>query len=391
MSLDLARLRAETPGCAGHLHFNHAGASLMPEPVLDAVIGQLRREALEGAMEAGAAAAGRIEAARGSAARLLGAEPGEIAFAASGSAAWGLAFAALGPLRPGDRILVGRQEWGGNLATMRRAAERAGACIEAVPCDEAGQVSAAALTELLDERVRLVALTWLPANGGLINPAAAIGQVTRRAGVPYFIDAGQALGQMPVDVADLGCDVLKGAGRKYLRGPRGTALLYVRSGFLDRCEPPYLDVASAPWSDAGRQSLRPDARRFETSELPVALLLGLGAALDYALALGIQDIRRRIDMLAEDLRGRLATIPGVMVRDLGIERSGLVSFTRKGMAASEIKARLAAQRIAIGANGIAYTPLDMTARGLSEIARASVSYFTSEDEIDRLAAALRRL
>jgi cysteine desulfurase / selenocysteine lyase len=391
MMLDLARLRAETPGCADHAHFNHAGASLMPVPVLDAVIGQLRREALEGAMEAGAAVAERVEAARGSAARLLGATPGEIAFATSGSAAWGLAFASLGPLRAGDRILVGRQEWGGNLATMRRAAERAGAQIETIPCDEAGQVSAAALAEQLDERVRLVALTWLPANGGLINPAAAIGQVTRRAGVPYFIDAGQALGQVPVDVAALGCDVLKGAGRKYLRGPRGTALLYVRESFLPHCEPPYLDVVSAPWTAAEHQALRPDARRFETSELPVALLLGLSAAIDYALALGIPSIRRRIDALATDLRERLASIPGVTVRDLGIERSGLVSFTREGMEASEIKARLACQNIAIGANGIAYTPLDMRARGLTAIARASVSYFTSDDEIDHLVNSLRGL
>src|SRR6185369_7841916 len=201
-----------------------------------------------------------------------------------GSAAFGLAFAALPRLAAGDRILVGRQEWGGNLGTMIRAATKVGASVEAIACRDDGSVDPEALSRMIDDRVRLVALTWLPANGGLINDAAAIGRVTRRAGVPYFIDAGQAVGQVPVDVAALGCDILKGACRKYLRGPRGTALLYVRKEFLQHLEPVFLDVQSAPWVDGGPVP-RQDARVFETVETSVALQLGLGAALRQALAL----------------------------------------------------------------------------------------------------------
>ncbi len=390
MNLDIEGLRAATPGCAVGIHLNHSGASLPPQEALTAIIEHLQREALDGPMEAAAHVTERIEGLRADTAALLGASADEIAFTSSASAAWGLPFAALPPLRHGDRVIVGRQEWSGNLATLQFAADRAGATIEVIPVQPDGSADAEALAAMIDDRVRLISLTWLPANGGLINDAAAIGQVARAAGIPYFVDAGQALGQLPIDVKALGCDVLKGAGRKFLRGPRGVALLYVRRSFLDRLQPAYLDVLSAPWTAHG-PVMRQDARRFETSETAVALLLGLGAALKLAQALGIPAIRARIAALADGLRARLADIPGVTLRDLGTERSGLVSFTVEGMPAQAVRARLVAERIAIGANGIAYTPLDMAARGLDEIARASVSYFNTEEELDRLCRAAAAL
>ncbi|MDU0339903.1 aminotransferase class V-fold PLP-dependent enzyme [Bosea rubneri] len=385
--LDIEQLRAATPGCATSVHFNHAGASLMSGATLAAVTEQLRREALHGPHEASVAVQGRLDEARADAARLLNARATEIAFTSSGSAGWGLAFAALPPLRAGDRILVGRHEWGGNLATMQRAATRAGARIEVIPCREDGSVDPDALAGMIDERVRLVALTWLPANGGLINDAAAIGRVTRAAGIPYFVDAGQALGQIPVDVEAIGCDVLKGAGRKHLRGPRGTAILYVRAAFRPQLDTVFSDVLSAPWTVQGA-ALRDDARIFETSEHAVALLLGLGVALHEALALGVPAIRDQIDLTAQRLRAELAAIDGVAVHDLGQQRSGLISFTVADLDVNTVKNRLARTGISAGANGPAYTPFDMEARGLAGIVRASVSYLTSEQEIGRLLAAV---
>lgn len=382
-TLDIEQLRAQTPGCAISTHFNHSGSSLPSNTVLAAVTEHLQRESLYGPMEAAANAAGLIDEARADAAGLIGAAPAEIAFSSSGSAAWGLAFAALPQLVAGDRILVGRQEWGGNLSTMQAAAKRAGARIEIIPVNEDGSVDANALAAMIDDRVRLVALTWLPANGGLINDAAAIGKVTRAAGVPYFIDAAQALGQLPVDVSAIGCDMLKGSGRKFLRGPRGAAILYLRKAFLETLEPAYLDVLSSTWGEDGPH-MRADAQRFETSEKPIALLLGLGAALKQARSLGMDAIRRRIRELSGQLRDQLAAIPGVAIHDLGTEKSGLVSFTVAGIAPQTIRSKLAEKRITIAANGIPYTPLDMTARGLNEIARASVSYLNTTDEIDRL-------
>ncbi len=384
---DVAALRAATPGCEQNAFFNHSGASLASAGTLAAIRQHLDREARDGAMEAGGAAEPLVDAARRQAEALLNAGVDDVAFTSSATAAIGLAFAALPPLRTGDRILVGRHEWGGNVSTYTAAAERAGAKVEVIPCRDDGSVDPQALARMIDQRVRLVSLTWLPANGGLVNDAAAIGRITRTAGVPYFVDAGQALGQMPVDVRAIGCDVLKGTARKFLRGPRGTALLYVRRGFVPQLRPAFLDVQSAPWTD-GRVTPRADARVFETVEIPVALLAGLGVALREARSIGITPIQNRISRLATRLRELLADTPGVTLRDLGTQRSGLVSFTVDGMAAQDVRQQLARQHIIVGANGVSYTPFDMTARGLQGIVRASVSHLNTEDEIQGLAAAV---
>jgi len=389
--LDIERLRAATPGCAISAFFNHSGASLPSTATLAAITSHLEREALYGGMESAAAAMAQVDATRADAEALLGAGPDEVAFTSSASAAIGLAFAALPPLKAGDRILVGRHEWGGNVSTYTAAAARVGARVEVIPCrEDDGSVDAQALAAMLDDHVKLVSLTWLPANGGLVNDAAAIGRVTRAAGVPYFVDAGQSLGQIPVDVQAIGCDVLKGTARKFLRGPRGTALLYVRSGFVPKLHPAFLDVQSAPWSD-GCAAPRADARVFETVETSVALLLGLGVALRQARDLGVERLQRRIGALAQRLRDELDDIPGVTVRDLGSKRSGLVSFTVQGLGAQEVRRQLADKRIVVGANGVAYTPFDMTARGIQDIVRASVSYLNTEAEIERLVSAVHAI
>jgi selenocysteine lyase/cysteine desulfurase len=384
----VAAARAATPGWGEALWLNHAGASPMSGAALAALQGHLALESRLGAMDAADAVAPRLQRLREDAARLLNASAGELAVMGSGSAAFGAvwsAFVHAAPLRPGDRILVGRQEWGGNLASYQRAAERAGATVEVLPSREDGSVDVEASAALIDARVRWISLTWLPANGGLINDAAGFGRLARAAGVPYLIDAGQALGQLPVDVQALGCDMLKGAGRKHLRGPRGTALLYVRRSLLDRLEPPWVDVQSAPW----QTGLREDARRFETAEQPVALHLALQVALAETLETGVAAIASRVQALADELRRRLQALPGVQLRDLGSgPRSGLVSFTVDGEAATAVKARLAARGVRVGANGPAYTPLDMQARGLEGVVRASLSWLNDEADIDRLVDAL---
>ncbi|WP_248731246.1 aminotransferase class V-fold PLP-dependent enzyme [Pseudomonas sp. MWU13-2517] len=388
--LEVQHLRDETPGCqSGIVHFNHAGASLPSRATLDAIIDQLQREARDGPMEAGEHGTVLVEKARRAAAQLLNAPASSIAFAGSGSTAWSMAFQALGSWQPGDRILVGRQEWGGNLASMDLAVQ-AGARVEVIPCDESGAVCPVALESMIDSNVKLIDLTWLPANGGLINPAQAIGVVARRHGVPYFIDAGQAVGQLPVDVQALHCDVLKSAGRKHLRGPRGTALLYVRPDFLQRLNPAQRDVFSAPWTAKGFD-LRNDARRFETSEASYALLAGLGNALQEANRLGVERTWERVLLLSKRIREELREIPRLSLHDSGTAHSGLIAFNLAGWDAFELKRRLGLKRINIGANDVAYTPLDMQARGLSSIARVSVSPLNNERDIELLIAALREL
>ena len=388
--LQVQHLREATPGCqSGIVHFNHAGASLPSQATLDAIIEQLQREAHDGPMEAGEQGAVLVEKARRAAGQLLNAPASAIAFASSGSTAWSMAFQALGPWQPGDRILVGRHEWGGNLASMELAVQ-AGARVEVIPCDASGAACPVALEAMLDAKVKLIDLTWLPANGGLINPAQAIGDVARRHAIPYFIDAGQAVGQLPVDVQALQCDVLKSAGRKHLRGPRGTALLYIRPEFLPHLNPAQRDVFSAPWTAEGFD-LRNDARRFETSEVSFALLAGLGNALHEINQLGIERVWQRVLQISARIREALRQIPGISLHDLGNTHSGLIAFNLAGWDSFELKQRLGLKRINIGANGVAYTPLDMQARGLSSVARISVSPLNTDDEIEWLVKALREL
>lgn len=390
-SADREALRDRTPGASHSVHFNHAGSSLPSSATLHAIHAHLMREAMQGPMEAGVQSRALTESARTLAARLLNASPEEIALTTGNSGGWGAAFAALPAWRPGDRILVGRHEWGGNLATMRLHAERAGAVLETIPSDASGCVDADALADMVDERVRLIALTWMPANGGLINPAAAVGRVARQHGIAYFIDAAQAVGQLPIDVQEVGCDVLTGVGRKALRGPRGTGLLYVRRAFLDQLTPAFVDTHSAPLDASGQPVLRPDATRLEPAENSLALRCGLANALQEALDLGLDAIRATIDATANTLRAELANIPGLTVLDQGRERSGLISFNLAGQNATDVQRALAAKGITIGSNGVPYTPLDMQARGLTQIARASVSPLTSDAEIDRLLEGLRQL
>ena len=388
--LQVQHLRDATPGCqSGIVHFNHAGASLPSQATLDAIIEQLQREARDGPMEAGEQGAVLVEKARRAAGQLLNAPASSIAFTTSGSTAWSMAFQALGPWQPGDRILVGRHEWGGNLASMELAVQ-AGARVEVIPCDASGAACPVALEAMLDAKVKLIDLTWLPANGGLINPAQAIGDVARRHTIPYFIDAGQAVGQLPVDVQALQCDVLKSAGRKHLRGPRGTALLYIRPEFLPHLNPAQRDVFSAPWTAEGFD-LRNDARRFETSEVSFALLAGLGNALHEINQLGIEQVWQRVSKTSARIREALRQIPGITLHDLGRTHSGLIAFNLAGWDSFELKQRLGLKRINIGANGVAYTPLDMQARGLSSVARISVSPLNTDDEIELLVKALREL
>ena len=387
MEFDLARARRETPGCEGVIHFNNAGAALMPQPVLEAVVNHLQLEAAIGGYEAKEKNLEAVERVYDAAARLINCSPVEIAFIENATRAWDMAFYSI-PFKPGDRILTAKSEYSSNYIAYLQVAKRTGAVVEVVPNDEHGQLSVAALRNMIDERVKLISITHVPTQGGLVNPAAEIGKVARQAGVLYLLDACQSVGQMPIDVHEIGCDMLSTTGRKYLRGPRGTGLLYVRRDLIEQLEPPFLDLHAATWVANDRYEIRNDARRFENWEMYYAGKVGLGVAIDYALNWNLNTIWTRIKKLSDQLRSRLAALGFVTNHDLGVERCGIVTFNVEGTSAVDVQRRLAEMRINVTVSSEESSRLDLGERKIPQLVRASVHYYNSEDEINQLCDAL---
>lgn len=380
--MDVAALRALTPGCAHRVHLNNAGAGLLSQPTIDAMLGHLRREAEIGGYEAADAARDDVAAVYAAVAELVGGGGDEIAFFDNATHAWNAAFYSV-PLGPGDRILTGRAEYGSNVLAYLQVAQRTGAEVVVVPNDESGQLDTAALAELVDERTRFIGLSHVPTSGGLVNPAAEVGRIAREAGVLFLLDATQSVGQFPVDVDEIGCDLLTATGRKFLRGPRGTGFLWVRSAALDRLDPYVAEIASATW-DGGRGFTWVDgARRFESWEVSYVNLIGLGAAVRQALDLGPDAIGRRALGLGAQLRERLDALPGVSTHDLGRDRCAIVTAKVDGVPTADVADALARSGINVTTTVAEHTQFDTEVRDVHPLVRLSPHYYNTDAELDR--------
>lgn len=392
MTFDVQRARAETPGTGNVLHFNNAGAGLMPQPVLDALFEHLQLEADIGGYEAAAAAHHKRERTYQAIAELLHADKNEIALVENASVAWLQAFhAMLRQFRPGDKIITVEAEYASNYISYLQAARTHGVEIVVAPSAADGAVDLPALENLIDDKVRMIAVTHVPTNGGLVNPAEEIGRIARAAGVYYLLDACQSCGQLPLNVEKIGCDALSVTGRKYLRGPRGTGFLYVRKNRIEALEPLFLDLHAAQWTGRDSFEILPTAKRFENWEFYIAGVIGLGVAVDYAMAWGMDNISARILELAGELRASLSSIQGVTVTDIGTQKCGITTFIKDGKTPDEIKAALSAKRINTSVSRLGSTRIDMENRGLDEVVRASVHYYNDADEIAKFCEAVERL
>jgi cysteine desulfurase/selenocysteine lyase len=293
-----------------------------------------------------------------------------------------MAFYAM-PLAAGDRIIVHASEYASSYLAFLQLAKRRGIGIDVAPSDASGQIDVEALPSLVGPATKMINLVHVPTQGGLINPAEAVGSFARDHGLVYFLDACQSVGQLDVNVGRIGCHVLSGTGRKFLRGPRGTGFLYVSDEIVGDLDPPFIDMRAATWTAESEYELKPDARRFENWESFVAGRIGLAAAVDYALAIGLDAIEERVIALAARLRDALAAIDGVEVLDQGERRGAIVTFRKATESATGLAARLRGQAVNISVTDTASARLDLGARGLDEIARASIHYFNTGDEIER--------
>jgi len=383
----LAGLRADTPACERVLHFNNAGASLMPTPVYEAVVSHLSLERDRGGYEAAEQAKDLLDSFYSVFSTLLRAAPAEIAYVENATRAWDMAFYSL-PLREGDRIITHASEYASNYLAFLQTAKRRGVEIDIVPSDGSGQIDVDALSRHMTPRTRLIAITHIPTQGGLVNPAEAVGRIAREHGVLYLLDACQSIGQLDVDVTDIGCHLLSGTGRKFLRGPRGTGFLYVSNEIVEHLEPPFVDLHAATWTDDSSFRLAAGARRFENWESNVAGRIGLAAAGAYALRIGLPAIQERVTRLADRLRDGLANLRNVKVHDLGARRCGIVTFDKEGESPEHLARRLAARGMNISVSTGEHARLDLGARRIAALARASVHYFNTEAEVEAFCAAV---
>ena len=379
--------RRDTPGVDRVIHFNNAGAALPPQVVVDTVITHLRREAEIGGYEAAAEAGDRVERVYRSVARLFNAPREAVAVVENATRAWDMTVYGY-PFQPGDRVLTGRAEYASNVIALLQLQRRYGIEIVLIDDDERGQIALDHLAAELAAGAAMVALTHGPTNGGLINPAAEVGELCAASETFYVLDACQTAGQIPIDFDDIGCDVLTGTSRKYLRGPRGVGFIVAGPRALERIEPPFLDLHAATWTADDRYEIRPDARRFENWETNYAAKLGFGAALDRALELGIETTWPRIRQLAETLRHELTSIHGVDVHDKGDCRGGIVTFTVDGCEAAEVTSALASEGINTTVSPPGFARYDQPHRGLRSLVRASLHYYNTDGEIERFLNAI---
>ncbi len=391
--LDVDLLRAETPGCLRVNHLNNAGAALSPSVVTDAVVDHLECEALLGGYEAQGRAAGRLAAIYDSIATLLGGRADQVALVESASEGWSRAFQAIEFTRPfgaGDRILVSASEYASNVLPIMQVARRSGARLEFIPDSDTGTVDVDAFAAMLDSDVAMVAITHCPSQNGLINDVAGIGAALAGSSAWYVVDGCQAVGQIPVDVTAMRADFYSATGRKWLRGPRGTGFLHASDRALTGLEPFPLDLHSATWVHDGYE-IQPGARRFEYWEKSYAAVLGLGAAVDYALYWGIDSLGARIAELAAHARKSLASIDGVIVRDRGIEQTGIVTFTHESVPARDLVDAVKSAGINVSLSTPDYARHDFTNQGVDGLVRVSPHAYNTMSEIDEIVSVVSEI
>ncbi|MCH2464844.1 MAG: aminotransferase class V-fold PLP-dependent enzyme [Gemmatimonadetes bacterium] len=387
--MNLDKIRGETPGCEQRIHLNSAGASLMPKTVIEAVESHFNLEASIGGYEAESEAADEIAMAYEHVSKLLGTTTFNIAFSEHATASF---VAAISSVRfaPGSVLLTTLNDYVSNQIQYLALAQRFG--VEVVRAPEAleGGVDLKPMEAQIHRLPpKLVAVTHIPTNSGLVQNVEAIGAMCRAEDILYLVDGCQSIGQMPVDVETIGCDYFSATARKYLRGPRGAGFLYVSDRVLaSGYEPLFPDLRGADWIAPDVYQPAPDAKRFETWEFAWGLVRGTGEAARYALELGLEPIRDRAWKLAAHLRKLLSDHDRVKVLDRGAVLGATVTASVDGWAPANLVRELRARGINTTGQARIDAIIDYAEKGIDGSLRISPHYFNTEEELSTFVNAL---
>ena len=390
--MDITLLRNETPGCKYHHHLNSAGASMPPQAVLDAMQHYLTEEALHGGYEMEAARQGEFKKFYKAVAKMLHCQPHNVAFSHSATDGFSKALSSI-PFERGDVILTTDDDYVANFYAFIFLKKRFG--VELVRADKlpVGGVDPGSVKRLLEKhRPKLVAVTHVPTNSGLVQDVAAIGQICRERETWYLVDACQSAGQMPLDVQQIGCDFLSATARKWLRGPRGAGFLFVSDRVLDAgLEPIFPDFTVGKWTAPEEYELKRSARIFEYWERNWALVLGAKAAVEYALDLGLENIEKQVTEIADYTRQRLADLPSWQVLDQGNQRCGIVTAHFSKTNPDEVRAALKKANVNAGVAATQNALIDFREKGVEWALRLSPHYYNTKKEVDVAVDALSKI
>jgi len=387
---DTELVRADTPGLPGRIHLDNCGSALMPAVVAHALQEHLQLELRVGGYVAQEQQSEALSAVYSSFAKLLGGESSDYALAGSAVDAWTKAFYSV-PMVSGDNIVTAYNEYCSNYVAYLQRAKRDGIEIRVARPDADGCLDLVHLESLITNRTKLISLTHVPSSSGQIAPVEKVGEIARDRGILFLLDACQSIGQLPVNFLQIGCDMATGTGRKFLRGPRGIGFLYINERARAAVDPVVLTNQAATWTGTDSYSLRSDAGVFEAWERSCGNQLGLGAALDYFMALGVDKTTDQLRDLSDYLRAGLAAIKGVTPTCQANSRAAIITFNKDGWGASEIKAHMESQGIATQVASVIHTRLDLEARGIETTARVSPHYYNTTEEIDQFLNVLEAL
>lgn len=388
--MNIQQIRNDTRACKNIIHFNNAGAALMPAPVANILHEYLHSEEQIGGYETQTKYQAQLENFYTATSKLINCKPSEVAFIENHTRAWDMAFYSFN-FSAGDKILTTISEYGSNVIAYLHQAQRHGVELVFVPNDQFGQIDTVALENMIDDQVKLISINHIPTGGGLVNPVQEVGRIANTTNIPFLLDACQSLGQLDIDVQQIGCDILTGTGRKFLRGPRATGLLYVKQSFIEQLNPPFLDQHAAELISPSEYEIRKDAKRFENWEQNFSGKAALATAIDYALQLSLSSIEKRIEMLANQLRSELTNINGITIEDEGINKCGIVTFQSKTKTADEIKKRLADHLINVSTISGSGSLVSFQNRGIQSLVRASLHYYNTDKEILEFMRVLSKL
>jgi selenocysteine lyase/cysteine desulfurase len=388
--MNIHQLRADTTATAHLIHFNNAGASLMPDSVLNAIKNHLDLECRMGGYEAGALQKDVSSTFYSNIARLLNTSPNNIAAASNATDAYARALSSI-PFKRGDVILTTNNDYNSNQFAFISLQKRFGIqLVRATDLPKGGVDVQDIAKKVKAKKPRLIAITHIPTNSGLIQDIESIGQICREQDILFLLDACQTVGQLPIDVQAIGCDFLTATCRKFLRGPRGVGFLYVSDKVLSMglC-PLFMDLNGANWVAPSQYEIISTARRFETWEFAHALLIGGAAAAQYALSVGIENIAERNALLGAHLRTGLSNIAGVRLLDEGEKKASIITIAIPEKSIITLKNVLHARHINTSISTIGAALIDFSRKGVSEALRISPHYYNTVEEIEQFLAVLK--